>query len=65
MIVSGRSTTNRSFSCAFRKATITASLDSALAMMGKMEGEIRPPLYPMSGANREKLRKILAEMKLI
>ena len=38
---------------------------AALAMMGKITDEIRPPLYPMAGANREKIRKILAELKLI
>jgi 4-hydroxy-tetrahydrodipicolinate synthase len=38
---------------------------AALAMMGKIADEIRPPLYPMTGANREKVRKILADLKLI
>jgi len=38
---------------------------AALAMMGKIADEIRAPLYPMSGANREKVRKILADLKLI
>ena len=38
---------------------------AALAMMGKITDEIRPPLYPMTGANREKVRKILADLKLI
>ena len=38
---------------------------AALAMMGKIADEIRPPLYPMAGANREKVRKILADLKLI
>jgi 4-hydroxy-tetrahydrodipicolinate synthase len=38
---------------------------SALAMMGKIADEIRPPLYPMSGANREALRRILADLKLV
>ena len=38
---------------------------AALAMMGKIADEIRPPLYPMTGANREKVRKILAVLKLI
>jgi 4-hydroxy-tetrahydrodipicolinate synthase len=38
---------------------------AALAMMGKITDEIRAPLYPMAGANREKVRKILAELKLI
>ena len=38
---------------------------AALAMMGKIADEIRPPLYPMAGSNREKVRKILADLKLI
>jgi 4-hydroxy-tetrahydrodipicolinate synthase len=38
---------------------------AALAMMGKIADEIRPPLYPMVGANREKVRKILADLELI
>jgi 4-hydroxy-tetrahydrodipicolinate synthase len=38
---------------------------AALAMMGKISDEIRAPLYPMTGANREKVRKILADLKLI
>jgi 4-hydroxy-tetrahydrodipicolinate synthase len=38
---------------------------AALAMMGKIADEIRPPLYPMAGVNREKVRKILADLKLI
>jgi 4-hydroxy-tetrahydrodipicolinate synthase len=38
---------------------------TALAMMGKIADEIRAPLYPMAGANREKVRKILADLKLI
>jgi len=38
---------------------------AALAMMGKIADEIRPPLYPMAGANRDKVRKILADLKLI
>jgi 4-hydroxy-tetrahydrodipicolinate synthase len=38
---------------------------AALAMMGKISDEIRPPLYPLAGANREKVRKILAELKLV
>ena len=37
----------------------------ALAMMGKISDEIRPPLYPMSGANRDKVRKVLADLKLL
>lgn len=38
---------------------------SAMAMMGKIADEIRPPLYPLSGANRDKVRKILADLKLV
>lgn len=38
---------------------------SALAMMGKIADEIRPPLYPMTGSGREKVRKILADLKLV
>jgi len=38
---------------------------AALAMMGKIADEIRPPLYPMSGANRDKIRKILIDLKLL
>jgi 4-hydroxy-tetrahydrodipicolinate synthase len=38
---------------------------AALAMMGKISDEIRAPLYPMTGANREKVRKILIYLKLI
>jgi 4-hydroxy-tetrahydrodipicolinate synthase len=38
---------------------------AALAMMGKIADEIRPPLYPMTGANREKVRKILADLELV
>jgi 4-hydroxy-tetrahydrodipicolinate synthase len=38
---------------------------TALAMMGKIAEEIRAPLYPMTGANREKVRRILADLKLI
>jgi 4-hydroxy-tetrahydrodipicolinate synthase len=38
---------------------------AALAMMGKIADEIRPPLYAMTPANREKLRKILADLKLV
>jgi 4-hydroxy-tetrahydrodipicolinate synthase len=38
---------------------------AALAMMGKIADEIRPPLYPMAGAGREKVRKILVDLKLV
>src|SRR5207253_9983853 len=29
---------------------------SALAMMGRIADELRPPLYPLAGPNREKVR---------
>jgi 4-hydroxy-tetrahydrodipicolinate synthase len=38
---------------------------AALAMMGKIADELRPPLYPMTAGNREKLRKTLADLKLL
>ena len=38
---------------------------AALAMMGKIADEIRPPLYPMTGANRDKVKKILVDLKLL
>lgn len=38
---------------------------AALVMMGKISDEIRPPLYPMSGANRDKIHKILVDLKLV
>ncbi len=38
---------------------------AALAMMGKIADEIRPPLYPMAGANRDKIKKILVDLKLV
>jgi 4-hydroxy-tetrahydrodipicolinate synthase len=38
---------------------------AALAMMGKIADEIRPPLYPLQGASREKLRKILSDLQLL
>ena len=38
---------------------------AALGMMGKISPEVRLPLSPLSDANREKLRKILVDYKLI
>jgi 4-hydroxy-tetrahydrodipicolinate synthase len=38
---------------------------AALAMMGRIADELRPPLYPLTGANREKVREVLANLKLI
>lgn len=37
----------------------------ALAMMGKIDGEIRLPLTPMSSENRDKLARVLKEYGLI
>ncbi len=38
---------------------------TALAMMGMIEDEIRLPLAPMSEANRDRLKKVLEDYKLI
>lgn len=38
---------------------------TALAMMGKIQEEFRLPLCEMAPANKEKLRKVLQEMKLV
>lgn len=38
---------------------------TALAMMGKIQEELRLPLCEMSPANKEKLRKVLVDLKLI
>jgi 4-hydroxy-tetrahydrodipicolinate synthase len=38
---------------------------TALAMMGKIADEIRAPLYPMTGANRDKIHSILQNLRLI
>jgi 4-hydroxy-tetrahydrodipicolinate synthase len=38
---------------------------TALALMGKIDGEMRLPLYPMALANQEKLRKALQDYGLI
>ncbi|MEW6003609.1 MAG: 4-hydroxy-tetrahydrodipicolinate synthase [Nitrospirota bacterium] len=38
---------------------------TALAMMGKIQEEFRLPLCEMASANREKLRKVLTDLKLI
>ena len=38
---------------------------TALAMMGKIQEEFRLPLCEMAPANKEKLRKVLKEMKLV
>jgi 4-hydroxy-tetrahydrodipicolinate synthase len=38
---------------------------AALAMMGRMADELRPPLYPLAGPHREKVRAMLAELRLV
>ena len=38
---------------------------TALAMMGKIQEEFRLPLCEMAPANREKLKKVLADLKLV
>src|SRR5882724_10018569 len=38
---------------------------AALAMMGRMADEVRPPLYPMTPGNREKIREMLVNLKLL
>jgi 4-hydroxy-tetrahydrodipicolinate synthase len=38
---------------------------AALAMMGRMSDELRPPLYPLSGPNREKVRAALTAAGLL
>jgi 4-hydroxy-tetrahydrodipicolinate synthase len=38
---------------------------AAMAMMGKITDEIRPPLYPMTGANRDKVKQILVDLGLL
>jgi 4-hydroxy-tetrahydrodipicolinate synthase len=38
---------------------------SALAMMGRIADELRPPLYPMVGPNREKVRASLIQVGLL
>jgi 4-hydroxy-tetrahydrodipicolinate synthase len=38
---------------------------TALAMMGRIQEEFRLPLCEMSSANKDKLRKVLTDMKLL
>jgi len=38
---------------------------AALAMMGRIADEVRPPLYPLSAGHRDKLREMLAALKLV
>jgi 4-hydroxy-tetrahydrodipicolinate synthase len=39
--------------------------EGRLAMLGKIADEIRPPLYPMTGANRDKVQEVLVDLKLL
>ncbi|HEX2659989.1 MAG TPA: dihydrodipicolinate synthase family protein, partial [Polyangia bacterium] len=38
---------------------------SALAMMGRIADELRAPLYPLEGANREKVRGFMTQVGLL
>ena len=38
---------------------------AALAMMGRITDEVRAPLYPLSASHREKLREMLAALRLL
>jgi 4-hydroxy-tetrahydrodipicolinate synthase len=38
---------------------------AALAMMGRIADELRAPLYPLSPGHREKIRAMLADLKLL
>jgi 4-hydroxy-tetrahydrodipicolinate synthase len=38
---------------------------SALAMMGRIADELRPPLYPLAGPNRDRVRGFLTEVGLL
>jgi 4-hydroxy-tetrahydrodipicolinate synthase len=38
---------------------------AALSMMGRIADEVRPPLYPLSAGQRDKLRDMLAALKLV
>jgi 4-hydroxy-tetrahydrodipicolinate synthase len=38
---------------------------TALALLGKIDGEMRLPLYPMAQANQEKLKSALKDYGLI
>lgn len=38
---------------------------SALAMMGRIADELRPPLYPLAGPNREKVRGFMTAVGLL
>jgi 4-hydroxy-tetrahydrodipicolinate synthase len=41
------------------------AVKAALAMMGRVAEELRPPLYPLAAAHRDKLRATLAQLKLV
>ncbi|MBM4275225.1 MAG: 4-hydroxy-tetrahydrodipicolinate synthase [Deltaproteobacteria bacterium] len=45
--------------------TNPAPAKTALKMMGKITGEVRQPLWPMSAANEDKLRKVMQKYGLI
>jgi hypothetical protein len=34
-------------------------------MMGRIDGEIRPPLYPLGGVSRDKVRAVLVSLGLV
>lgn len=38
---------------------------AALAMMGRIADELRPPLYPLAAAHRDRLHAILGELELL
>jgi 4-hydroxy-tetrahydrodipicolinate synthase len=38
---------------------------AALAMMGRIADELRPPLYPLADAHRDKLRGMLRDLRLV
>jgi 4-hydroxy-tetrahydrodipicolinate synthase len=38
---------------------------AALAMMGKIDENLRLPLVPLSGANRPRLEKALRDLRLV
>jgi 4-hydroxy-tetrahydrodipicolinate synthase len=38
---------------------------AALSMMGRIADELRPPLYPLAAGYREKIRGMLAELRLV
>ncbi|MCX7765401.1 MAG: 4-hydroxy-tetrahydrodipicolinate synthase [Candidatus Sumerlaeia bacterium] len=45
--------------------TNPAGIKSALAMMGKIQNEIRLPLVPMSEANQQRLRQVMNQLALL